>query len=697
MRQSRSSLTCKSGIKLAVSLFFAVGLWAAPRPMEVEDLFRLHRVSDPQISPDGKKVVYVVTDVVKEENRTNSDLWVTSADGSGEPRQLTHSPKHDRHPRWSPDGKWIAFESLRDGTPQIFLLPVAGGDSIKVTTLFTGGSQPMWAPDGKSLAFVSEVFPEFSTKPFKESDKDNQQKQEARDKSKVKARLFDHLLYRHWDSWVEDKRQHLFVVNISPNGTPAGEPRDVTPGENDALPTSSTFSSGDEFTFSPDGKELVFCAPPLPLREQAWSTNHDLWSVNLSTGERRNLTADNLAADGFPRFSPDGKWLAYRAQARPGFEADRWQLWILDRATGQRRSLTSNWDQSVNRFAFSPDGKTIYLEAQEQASEPLWSVPSAGGEVTRLFAGGVNTDVSVSPDGTWLAFSQQRYTQPPEIARFKLGSPSPQLLTHINSAQLEKIALSQPESVTVKGAEGVSVQMWIFKPPGFDPAKKYPLVFWVHGGPQSGFIEAWSTRWNPQVWAAQGYVVSLANPRGSPGFGQTFVDQVSRDWGGKAFEDLMACLAYLEKQPYVDSARMAAAGASYGGYMMNWFEGHVDKFRCIVNHDGVFNFSSMYGATEEVWFEEWEHGQPWENPDFNKFSPNTYAAAFKTPMLIIHNDLDFRVPVGEGLQVFTLLQRKGIPSKLLMFPDEGHWVLKPLNSELWHKTIFDWLAEYLKK
>ena len=671
---------------------------AETRPLALDDLFKFHRVSDPQISPDGTRVAYVVADVLKDENRTNADLWVANADGTGEPRRLTTSPKRDAHPRWSPDGKWIAFESTRDGDSQIYLLPAeGGGEARKLTTLSTGASQAVWAPDGKSLAFVSAVFAEFSAKPFKESDKLNADQQAARDKSKVKARLFDKLLYRHWDSWVEDKRQHLFVVPVAADGTAAGDPRDVTPGENDGVPTSSTFSAGDDFAFSPDGRELAFTAPPAVLREQAWSTNHDIWTVNLATGERRNLTAENPAADGYPRYSPDGKYLAYRAQRKAGFEADKWELWLLDRTSGQRRSLTADWDQSVNAFTWAPDGKTVFLEAQEKGTEPIWSVALSGGGVKSLVTGGVNSDVSVSADGKWLAFSQQRLSQPAEIARFRLGDTTSQPLTHTNAALLATLALPTPESVTVSGAGGTPVQMWILKPPGFDAAKKYPLVFWAHGGPQSAWLDSWSTRWNAELWAAQGYVLAMPNPRGSTGFGQKFTDEISHDWGGKVYEDLLACLAHMEKQPYIDTTRMAAAGASYGGYMMNWMAGHLDKFRCIVNHDGTYNFDSMYGTTEEVWFDEHEHGKPWETADFDQFSPHKFAANFKTPMLIIHNELDFRVPVSEGQQLFTMLQRRGIPSKFLSFPDEGHWVLKPQNSEFWHQTVFAWLAEYLKK
>lgn len=660
------------------------------RPMELEDMFRVRRVSDPQISPDGKWVAFVVAEVDKPNNKTNSDIWLISTAG-GEARRLTDSPKHDRHPRWSPDGKRIAFESNRGGSFQIYLLRPDSGQVTQLTTIFTEATQPVWSRDGKKLAFVSAVFPEFSSKPFAESDALNKEKQEMRDQSKVKARVMTQLLYRHWDSWVDDKRQHIFVVPAA-----GGEPKDATPGDNDAVPTSSTFSEGDDYDFSPDGSELAFTAPPLPLREQAWRTNHDIFTVNLTTGVRKQVTK-NPAADGYPRYSPNGRFIAYRAQSRPDFEADRWQLMLYDRATGTTKSISANFDSDIGAMVWSPDSKTLLFDSQEKGTKPLWSVAIADSSIRKIVNDAVNGDISISANGKTIAFSRQSLSRPQEVYTSTPAVGGITQLSHVNDELFTKLAFTEPEYVWFTGANDAKVQMWIVKPPYFDPALQYPLVFWVHGGPQSAFLNSWSYRWNPQVWAAQGYIVAMPNPRGSTGFGQKFTDEISHDWAGKVFTDLMNGLSYLEQLPYIDTARMASAGASYGGYMMNWFQGHTDKFKTLITHNGVFNFSSMYGTTEEVWFDEWEHGIPWETPEPDKYSPHTYAKNFKTPNLIIHSELDYRVPLSEGQQLFTTLQRKGIPSKWLYFPDEGHWVLKPANSELWHKTIFEWLEEYLKK
>lgn len=690
----------RSAALVLTSLSLALSAVAADkRPLQLEDMFQFKRVGDPQVSPDGQFVVYTVTEALKAENRTQSDLWIVPTAG-GAPRRLTSAPQHDRNARWSPDGRWIAFESTRGGTSQIWLLPRDGGEAVQLTTISTGASGPVWSPTGDKLAFVSSVFPEFSDQPFAEADRLNREKAEAREKSKVKARIVTQLLYRHWDSWVEGYRQHIFVVGVK-DGAAAGDPRNVTPGDNDGVPTSSTFSAGDEYAFSPDGRSLAFTAPTLPTREQAWSTNHDIWLVNLDTSERRQLTT-NPAADGHPRFSPDGRTLAYRAQQVAGFEADRWRLMSLDLATGGHRALTETWDRSADAFVWAPDGTKLYLTAGEAGAEPIFAVSSAGGTPEHVAQGGMHGYLSVTADGGVLVFNRNRAHEPAEVHAVNLAGSAdvvtPRALTKTNAALVASLDLPPLETVTVKGANNDDVQMWLLKPPGFDPQKKYPLVFWVHGGPQGAWSDAWGYRWNPQIWAAQGYVIALPNPRGSTGFGQKFTDEISRDWGGKVFVDLMAALAWCEQQPWIDATRMASAGASYGGYMMNWFQGHTDRFRTLITHCGVYNLESMYGTTEEIWFAEWDTGIPWRDREaLAKWSPHNYAANFKTPMLIIHNDLDFRVPLSQGMELFTALQRKGIPSRFVMFPDEGHWVNKPANSELWHQEVFAWLAEYLKK
>lgn len=665
---------------------------AERRPMTFADLAAFHRVSDPQPSPDGKWVAFVVTDADVAENKTASDVWLVPTAG-GEPRRLTSSPKHDRHPRWSPDGLWIAFDSNRGGDFQVWLLPVDGGEARQLTTLSTGATGGVFSPDGRQIAFVSSVYPEFSQKPLAEADKANKERLDAPEKTKVKAQVFTQLPVRKWSELHDGRRQHLFVLAVT-NGIAAGEPRNLTPGAGDAVPWSSTFSAGDDWVWSADSREIIHTPSPTPVREEAWKTDHNLAAITVATGASRVLTT-NPAADGSPRVSPDGKWIAYRAQARAGFEADRWQLMLLDRATGATRSLTPNLDSSVEGITWTADSKTLVIEAEDKATKALWTVTTAGNDVKPLVTGGSSGEATVAASGQ-VIFTQSRLAAPPEVMRVSLAGGTPVALTKLNSARLGELALNEPESVTVKGAGDVPVQMWILKPPGFDAAKKWPLVFWVHGGPQGAFMDSWSFRWNAQLWAAQGYVIALPNPRGSTGFGQKFTDEISHDWGGKVMTDLMACLAHLEKQPWIDPRRMASAGASYGGYVMNWFQGHTDKFRTLVTHCGVFEFHSMYGTTDELWFDEWEHGIPWEKADFAKHSPDQFAAKFRTPNLIIHNELDYRVPLGQGLALFTALQRQGVPSKLLYFPDEGHWVLKPANSELWHTTIFDWLKEYLK-
>ena len=690
----------------------------AARPMQVDDLFKFLRVSDAQISPDGFWIAYVVTKVDLDANKSSSNLWLADVAGKNPPKRLTSTDKKDRHPRWSPDGKRILFESSRSGETQLWTIDIRGGEARQITNLSTEASGAIWSADGKNIAFVSAVYPEFAKLPFKESDAANKKKMDEIKASPIKAKVFTKLFYRHWDSYVEDKRQHLFVLPFDANGAEGfAEPRDVTPGDRDAFPTSSTFSSGDDFTFSPDGKYLVFSA--VPEKDEAWSTNMDLCRVSISNTSDKweNLTKENLAADSAPMFSPDGNYLAYRAQKRPGFEADKWEIMIVETNKegtfkGKPVSFTGalKTDVSVNEFTWA--GKDKILFTADHLGKvglfqilPLEDVPTVGtSTLIKNQISGYNSGISASADGAKIAFLNASMASPPEVfagnADLRLSKPIN--ISKVNETLLTELELPKPESVTLPGAGDTPTQMWILKPPGFDPSKKWPVAFLVHGGPQGAWEDGWSYRWNPQAWAARGYVVALPNPRGSTGFGQKYVDEISGDWGGKCYEDLMKSADYVEKLPYVDKDRIGSAGASFGGYMMNWFSVKTGRFKCLISHCGVYNFESMYTTTEEIWFDEWEHsGPPWGKggrESYEKFSPHRFAenlAKFKTPMLIIHNDLDFRVPISEGTQIFTALQRQGVPSRFVNFPDEGHWVLKPKNSQFWYKEVFTWLEKYV--
>jgi dipeptidyl aminopeptidase/acylaminoacyl peptidase len=679
----------------------------AGRPMKLEDLFRFQRVSDPQVSPDGMSVAYVVTTVDLEGNRSSSSIFLAPAVGRGEPRRLTNSPgKKDRHPRWSPDGEKVLFESNRSGTMQLWVIDVGGGEARQLTDISTGAESAQWSPDGNSIAFLSSVYPEFSDKPFKESDAANKKKLEEVEKSPVKARVATKLFWRHWDSYVEDRRQHLFVIPFTTDKST--DPRDLTPGDRDAAPTSDTFSIGDDFTWSPDGQYLLFTAPP--AEDESWSTNYEICRVAAKGGKVETLTEANKAADTGPRFSPDGKKLAYRAQSRPGFEADRWQLMVVDCDAsggfkGKPRSVSADFDGSPEVPVWSADGKSLFFTADAEARQPIFQIALEGGPAKKIAEGGSNSSLSLSKDGKVLAFTQAALAHPAEV--YAISGPGHKDITPVrnlsraNAKLLAELDLPTPESVTVKGAGGTPMQMWILKPPGFDAKKKWPVAFLVHGGPQGAWEDGWSFRWCPELWAAQGYVVALPNPRGSTGFGQKYVDEISGDWGGKCYQDLMRGVDYLETLPYVDKERIGSAGASFGGYMMDWFAVNTDRFKCLITHCSVWNFESMYATTDELWFDEWEHGGPPWGPNrkaYEKHSPHRLAAnlgKFKTPMLVIHNDNDFRCPIGQGIELFTSLQRQKVPSKLVNFPDEGHWVLKPKNSEFWHKEVFTWLTKYV--
>jgi dipeptidyl aminopeptidase/acylaminoacyl peptidase len=685
-----------------------------------DDLMKMQRVSDPQISPDGKWVAYTVVSVDKEKNSRNSDVWIVSSTG-GASRQLTRSPKSDERPRWSPDGKEIAFVSTRDGTSQIYILPALGGEPRRVTSIATEASGVLYSPDGKNLLFVSEVFPECDSGEAQKALECNASKKKNAEESRIKAHVATRLLFRHWNEWKDGKRSHLFLVP-SDGSQP---PRDLTPGDCDVPPFS--LGGSDDYAFSPDGKEVCYASNRDAHEER--STNADLFTINIATGETRRITA-NPAYDGSPGYSPDGKSIAYRAQTRPGYESDRFQLMVYDRATGRQRNLTADFDRWVDSFAWSRGSGKLYFIAGDRGRSSIFEVPAQGGGVRSVYAENSSGELVMTPDEQTLIFVRSSLHQPAEIFRTGADGSGIAPLTHHNDDLVASLDMNRSEEFWMDGApssggpktdvatskgfidpsqlkaaapaqvfiEVPKIHSWILKPPQFSDSKRYPVVLLVHGGPQGSWEDNWGYRWNPQIYAAAGYVVVMPDPRGSSGYGQQFIDEINKDWGGRCFRDLMLVADAVEKLPYVDKAKIGAAGASFGGFMINWFQGHTDRFKALAAHAGGFDQTSSYYVTEELWFPEWEMGgTPYDNPQLYDFlSPGRYVKNFRTPQLVTHGDLDFRVPVAEGLAMFTALQRRGVQSKLLHFPDEGHWILKPLNSDLFYRTVLDWLNQFLK-
>ena len=671
----------KAGSALFVATLLSLTAYAqTKRPMTFDDLMAIKRIGDAQISPDGSRVAYVVTDVDKNLNRGKRSVWAVPTSG-GLPQQLITSDKNDYSPRWSADGKWIGFLSTREGAPQIFVAGADGSNPRKVTSAPEGVGEFIWSPNGKMFAFTTDVYPDCGSLNCVSK------RNEAEEKSKVKAVIADRLLYRHWDSFKRGKRSHLFVVPSE-----GGEPKDLTPGDYDTPP----FSLGDPtaFDFAPDSSEVVFARNTDKV--EATSTNNDLFIVSASGGEAKRITGNNPGSDTTPRYSPDGKYIAFRSQSRNGYESDRFRLMLYDRRAGTSKELSTGFDRWVGELVWAPDSQNIFIGAEDRGRE-LIGVASINGGVKSLIANTASNGISLSDDGKTMAFTRSSLAAPAEVFAANTNGSDVRQLTQANAGLLAQLDLDKGEDFEFDGALKAKIHGFIVKPPQFDKAKKYPMVLLIHGGPQGAWLDSWGYRWNPQMWAARGYVSVLINPHGSTGYGQAFTEEISGDWGGAVYEDLMRGVDHVIKLGYVDPNRLGAAGGSYGGYMVDWILGHTDRFKALVSHAGVYNLTSMY-ATEELWFADWEFkGTPWDNPElYTKWSPHLSAKNFKTPTLVIHGELDYRVPVGEGLQLFSTLQRKGVPSKLLYYPDEGHWVLKPQNSELWYKTVLDWFDQWLK-
>jgi dipeptidyl aminopeptidase/acylaminoacyl peptidase len=654
--------------------------------MTFDDLIAMQRISEPQISPDGRLVAYTVGTPEMESNRIATDIWIIPTAPGSQPRQLTQSG-HDARPQWSPDGKRIAFLSSRDGAPQIYLMSAQGKNVTKITSLSTGVNNEQWSPDGRSIAFTTSVYPDCT------DDACNRARDEAAQKSKVKARSYDHLLFRHWSHWNDGKRSHLFVLAV--NG---GAPRDLTTRADYDVPPDERGDAAD-FSFSPDGRQLCFTA--VRDRPEAISTNGDLFLVPVTGGEPKRITT-NSGFDGHPAYSPDGRFIAYHSQKTAGYESDRWRLMLYDRANGKQTELAESFDRSVDEIVWSPDGKRIYFTAENEAEKPVYEIAATEGSAPREILGDTYNDaLSVSADSRALAFLRSSLTMPAEVFTARPGGAALQL-SHHNAARLATLDLNPPEPFWFEGAGGVRVQGMLIRPPNFEASNKYPLLLLIHGGPQGSWADSWGYRWNEELFAAPGYVAVMINPRGSTGYGQEFTDEITDDWGGRVYQDLLKGVDFvLAKYSFVDASRIAAAGGSYGGYMVDWMATHTGRFKALISHAGVYDKVSMYGGTEELWFEEHDmQGTPWTNPEsYHKWSPSSYAGdlgKYRTPTLVICGELDYRVPYTQSLQFFTALQRQGVPSKLIVYPDEGHWILKPQNSRFWYQAFFQWLATYLK-
>jgi dipeptidyl aminopeptidase/acylaminoacyl peptidase len=680
-------------------------------------MMQLKRITDFHISPDGKWVAFSAQDVSLEKNTKIPHLWIVPVAG-GETRRLTtpDAPGEDRV-RFSPDAKSVSFISARDGGNQVWVQDfdpqngVLMGEARKVTNISTEASGQVWSPDGKWIMFVSEVWPDCK------DDACNKQRDDTREKSKVKATLFARLFIRHWSSYLYGKRSHLFLVPAE-----GGNAKDVTPGDHDVPPFS--LGGQDAYSFSPDGKEIAFTSNIDEF--EPTSTDSNVLVLKIENGERvgepRNLTAENKGSDSTPMYSPDGKWIAIRSQFRAGYESDRFRLRLVDRATGNITNLTENFDRWVDSMSWHIDSLGLWFTSGDAGEAPIYYVSidsdvPVSGEIVR----GSNDTPTIGSDGKTLLLLRNGVEFPNEIFKTNIDIdadkacqktwkqnvltyssckfPEAANLTHLNSPILSQISMQPVEPFWFTGSERKKVQGFIVKPPNFDASKKYPVKFLIHGGPQGHWGDDWTYRWNANLFAADGYIVVMINPRGSTGYGQQFIDDVNRDWGGRAYKDLMTGLDYaIKTYPFIDGDRVCAMGASYGGYMVNWMLGHTTRFKCFVSHDGIFNTQSAYGSTEELWFPEWEFGgTPWDNRKlYDKWSPHLHAKNFKTPTLVIHGQLDYRLDVSEGFQLFTTLQRMKVPSKFLYFPAEGHWVLKPQNSQLWYKTVNDWVDQHLK-
>jgi dipeptidyl aminopeptidase/acylaminoacyl peptidase len=661
---------------ISFCLLVAIPALAQKRAFTIADLYKVKDVTEPQFAPDGRRIAFVVTEHDLQKGKSNAEIYVMDADGKNL-KQMTNNPAADNHPRWSPDGKSILFVSTRNNDSQAWLIAADGGEARQLTNISTGVGDPIWLPDGKHLIFSSEVYPECGAK-----DDCNSKIDKAASEGPLQAYMADRLLYRHWTSWKEGKRSHIFAFNID-NAAMI----DLTPGDYDA----PAFSLGETgFAISPDGKELCFVSNH--DEHEAENTNKDLWLVPTSGGPAVNITDENEAYDGSPAYSTDGRYIAYRFQTITRYEADRFRIGLYDRTTKQKTVLTEAFDNWVNDMAWAPDSKSIYFTAEDRGHVPLYKVEVSSKRFDLVIDPKTIDGFSVAPDGKSVALVRRSVGEPREVWRFEAGKLN--RLTTFNQALADSVDIRPAEEMWISSSTGKKIHTFIVKPHNFDPAKKYPLILNVHGGPQSQWADAFRGDW--QVYPGAGYIVAFPNPHGSTGYGQAFTAAISKDWGGKVYEDVMAVTDSLAKVSWVDANRMGAMGWSYGGYMMMWLEGHTDRFKAIASMMGVYDLTAMHGATEELWFPEWDlGGTPWESDLYQKWSPNQFVKNFKTPCLVITGERDYRVPYTQSLEFFTGLQRMRVPSRLIVFENDGHWPSHVKSMPFYYNAHLDWFHKYL--
>jgi dipeptidyl aminopeptidase/acylaminoacyl peptidase len=670
---------------MIASLPLLAALAAAPHPLDARDMQSMDRVGNAVASPDGRQIVFVVTSTDVDANKRSRSLWWMRPDGSGLKRLTTAGS--DDEPQWSSDSATVFFVSKRSGKPQVWRIVPGGGEAEQVTDEPIGVSALRLSPDGTRLAFAQDAFPDCPDAAC------TRKRLDGVAASKQTGQVFDNLFVRHWDTWSNGTRNHLFTRLVS-----GGPSVDVMRGFDADVP-SKPFGDTADYAFMPDSKWIAFSARNVG-REEAWSTHFDLYSVPVDgSAKPRNFTPDNKGTAGTPVFSPDGKTLAFTVMPRPRYASDRRQLMLRAWPTGTPRPLAESWDRSPDELVWSHDGKTLFAGAEDHGHGLVFAIDVASGSVTALTHDGTAHGIAQAGESfDRLVFAQDNLRAPAELVSIKLDGSERAQLTHFNAARLAQVTMGVPERFQFAGAKGDSVEGWIIKPAGFNPGRKYPVAFIIHGGPQGSFLDQFHYRWNGEVFAAHGYGVVMIDFHGSTGYGQAFTDAIRDDWGGAPFEDLQKGLeAALGKNPWMDAKNVCALGASFGGWMIDWIAGAwPDRFKCLVSHDGNLDERAAYFDTEELWFPEWEHrGTPWDNPGgYVKHNPVDLVGKWKTPILIIHGGQDFRVVATEGLSAFTAAQRRGIPSKLLYFPDENHWVLKPQNSVQWHATVLQWLAQW---